>query len=375
VKVWRVEDNTSTSPLKQRFNLDGSATASTPTTVTRTLSGRNCLLGGLIDATFSCGASISETKAVVCSEKGDISLIDDNDGQHQLLKVAHTGFAVTCISVDASRKLIRIGGRLGSTKIMTFDELLTPSTPPSSPFEEDFNTTETLNGNLCAMSIIDGHVVTVDSRHAIKIMKDDSESGLVTPLAAHRGSVMGVRLLSKNNLNADFLSWDSVGNVLFWDLEGQCKGSFQIDLEQGGGGEEDVVNQCLVVRASAGGAFFVAGDKYGVLRILDTPNHTCSFLAKAHNSDIEDIAIYEGKTMTLVATSGRDRTVQLFKKMEDTWVLLQTMDEHTGSVTSVCFCDDGDKIISSSSDRTVQIRQIVSKEVSGQQVIAAIPIR
>ncbi|KAL5345865.1 hypothetical protein ACLOAV_008891 [Pseudogymnoascus australis] len=375
VKVWRVEDNTSSSPLKQRFNLDG--TASTPATVTRTLSGRNCLLGSLIDATFSCAASISETKAVVCSEKGHIALIDDNNDQNQLLKVAHVGFAVTCVSVDASRKLIRIGGRLGATKIITFDDLLTPTTPPSSPFEEDFNAaTEASNGNLCAMSIINGHVVTVDSRHAIKIMKDGSEeSGHVTPLTAHRGSVMGVRLLSPNSLSADFLSWDSAGNVIFWDLEGHCKGSFQVDLEQAGGGEEEVVNQCLVVRASDGGSFFVAGDKYGVIRILDAPKHTCSFVAKAHNSDVEDIAIFEGKTMTLLATSGRDRTVQLFKKMEDTWVLLQTMDEHTGSVTSVCFCDDGDKIISSSSDRTIQIRQIVTKEVGDQQVIAAIPIR
>lgn len=258
-------------------------------------------------------------------------------------------------------------------KTITFDDLLAPSTPPASPCEEDFNYSDMLIGNLCAMSVMDGCVVTIDSRHAIKIIKDGSDSPV--PFLAHRDSVLGVRLLGPNSIGADFFSWDSAGNVLFWDLEGQCKGSFQINLEQAGSGDEDVVNQCLAVRASVGGTFFVAGDKYGVLRILDTPDYACSFMAKAHNSDIEDIAIHEGKDMTLVATCGRDRTVQLFRKMNETWVLLQTMDEHTGSVGRVCFCDDGDKIMSSSSDRTIQIRQIVSREIGGQEVIAAIPIR
>jgi len=354
-------------------------TTSIPVTVTRTLPGRNCLLGSLVDSVFSCVTSISEKKAVICSEKGDICLIDDNDGQNQLLKVAHAGFAITCITVDVQQALIRLGGRSGATKIMTIDDLLKPSTPPASPCEEDFAASEqSTNGNICAISVIDGHVVMADSRHAIKIIKKDNpeNSEPAVPFTAHRDSVLGVRLLKQPNTRcADFFSWDSAGKVLFWDLEGHCKGSFQVELEQANGGDEDVINQCLVVRSSACGTFFVAGDKYGVLRVLDSPSHTCSFMAKAHNSDIEDIAIHEGKTMTLIATCGRDRTVQLFRKMTETWVLLQTMDEHTGSVGTVCFCDDGNMIMSSSSDRTIQIRQIASREINGQEIVAAIPVR
>lgn len=382
VKIWRVDDKQSTTPAKMKFASDGSPVpaATFPPTVTRMLSGRNCILGVMVDSLFTAVSAISETKAVICTEKGDICVTDGNDGQNQLVKIASTGFSISCVSVDEEKGIVRFGGRCGATKMMKLEELVLPSTPPASPCEEDFDTPELLspNGTICAMAVVDGYVVTADTRHAIKITKKDESmtSAPAVPYTAHCDPVMGVRLLSKpNKYDADFFSFDSAGKVLFWDLEGHCKGTFITELEQADGGGEDVENQCLIVRASACGTFFVAGDKYGVLRVISSPENTCTFMAKAHNSDIEDIAIHEGKDMTLIATCGRDRTIQLFKKNGDDWLLVQTMDEHTGSVGSICFSDDGEKIITSSSDRTIQIRQLVVRDVLGDQIIAAIPTR
>jgi WD40 repeat protein len=381
VKVWRIEDNPQTSPSKQRFTMDGLPFTPPPITVTRTLPGRNCILGSLVDSVFSCVASISNGKALICSDRGDICLLEDNDGQNQLIRVTHAGFGVTCIAVDREHQVIQIGGKAGMTKTMSFDDLLRPTTPPASPAELDFSNSEgqTSVGNLCAMAIIDGRVVAVDSCHAITISEtSDSTNFESSPisLTAHRDAVLGVRLISQpNKMAADFFSWDSMGKVLFWDLEGQSKGSLQIELEQCPLNEDEAPNQCLIVRSSVGATFFASGDKYGVLRIIDSSTQNQPFVTKAHNSDIEDIAIYEGKETTYIATAGRDRTVQLFQKVLDSWMLLQTMDEHAGSVGTICFSDDGDKIISSSADRTIQIRQIVSREVNGQNIVAAIPIR
>ncbi len=380
VKMWKVDDKQSASPAKQKFAADGAPITphTFPSTVTRMLSGRNCLLGTLVDSIFTAVASITDKKAVICTEKGDICIVDDNDVQNQLLKVASAGFSVSCVSVDDEKSQIRFGGRCGAMKVMEFEDLIAPTTPPPSPCDEDFDTNEpSVNGNICAMAVVDSYVVTADSRHAIKITKkDESSSEPLVPYTAHCDPVQGVRLLSlPNKFSADFFTWDSAGKVLFWDLEGRCQGTFTVELEQADGAPEDVINHCLAVRASSCGSFFVAGDKYGVLRIIDSSDNSCTFQAKAHNSDIEDIAIYEGKHMTLIATCGRDRTVQLFKKKADGWVFEQTMDEHTGSVNSISFCDDGAKLVTSSSDRTVVVRQVATRELDGVEVTAAVPIR
>ena len=362
-----------------KFNSDGSPITPSlyPSTVTRMLSGRNCILGVMVDSIFTAVSALSETKAVICTEKGDICVTDGNDGQNSLMKVANAGFSVSCVSVDQEKGTVRFGGRCGATRTMKLEELVTVTTPPASPCEEDFDNSDTTspNGNICAMAVVDDYVVTADSRHAIKITKKDQSmtSAPAVPYTAHCDPVMGVRLTSKpNNHDADFFTFDSAGKVLFWDLEGHCKGTFTTELEQADGGGEDVENQCLAVRASTSGNFFVTGDKYGVMRVVSSTDNTCTFLAKAHNSDIEDIAIHESKDRTLIATCGRDRTVQLFKKTGDEWMLVQTMDEHTGSVGSICFSDDGEKIITSASDRTVQIRQVITREDGD---IAALPIR
>ena len=116
----------------------------------------------------------------------------------------------------------------------------------------------------------------------------------------------------------------------------------------------------------------MAGDKYGVLKIINVKTRETVFCTKAHGSEILDIAIHEDGDKTLVASASRDRTVQLYKRMVE-WTLLQTLDEHTASVNGLVFCDGGEKLVSISSDRTCIVRQISTREIQGQSVMAAIP--
>lgn len=386
VKIWRVDDG-GISPTKQKFGLDGAPLPLAPVQATpKTLSGRNCVLGPLLlDMTFTCVATISENKAILCTDKGDICLLDDSEKQ-QLSRVGHLGFGATCCAIDMTCSRIRIGGRNGRIKTFDLYDLLNRSgTPsPSLPSEESplFRTVSTSPGptgygHLCAMAIIgDGDIVSVNSKHAIEISTPSDDDTVLIPKAfpftAHSDNVQGVKLLCQpNQKEAVFFTWSTCGTMLFWDLDGHCKGSMQVEMEQ----DDAAPNQCRVVRASKNADFFVSGDKYGVLRIIDGSSETLKFCTKAHGTEIQDIDIFESETSTFVASCGRDRTVQLYKKVETSWVLVQTMDEHTASVCCVSFCENGEKLVSTSTDRTIQVRQLATRHIGGQTLTAAFPLR
>lgn len=62
--------------------------------------------------------------------------------------------------------------------------------------------------------------------------------------------------------------------------------------------------------------------------------------------------------------------VQLFQKSGSTLQLIQTMDDHVGAVGQLLFMNDGEKLLSSSADRTVLIRERATREENGVTSIA-----
>jgi WD40 repeat protein len=330
-----------------------------------------------VEATFTAIAPISNHKAIVCTERGDICLLDDSEGQ-KLMKLTNTGFFVTCLAVDVESRRVRIGGRKGRVQSMSMDELLNLSPPESpKPFSESAS-----GPDLCAMGYAANSLVTVDSNNSIEISSPNSDAadlGVQKILSAHGDPVLGIGLLSPaNKMDAAFFTWSSNGIVVFWDLDGSSKGSVKVEVEQVSTGDEDPVNQCQIVRAAKNAAFLVTGDKYGVLRVLrivDPSSHECELETRAHMSDIQDIALYESENTTMIASCSRDRTVQLFRLLLGEWVLSQTLDDHSASVCSLFFAENGEKLISCSTDRTIHIRQLVKKDIGGQDVIGAVPLR
>ncbi|KAM3075246.1 hypothetical protein ACMFMG_007309 [Clarireedia jacksonii] len=376
IKVWRVEERCP-SP-KQKFALDGTPQPMPVQQTLKTLAGRNCLLGPLAEATFTCIAPFSDHRAIVCSEKGDVCLLDSNEGQ-KLLKVLGAGFPVTCVAINPETRQVRIGGRCGKIKAISLDSMLTPSTPPPSPLFNEGFTDETDSGHLCAMGYAGSEFITMDSRHFIEFSGPDTNSAAGDPrtslLPAHGDAVMGVKLLPANNLfDAAFLTWSADGSLVFWDAHGKSKSSIDIEVEQVST-DEDAQNQCQVVRVSKDVKFLVTGDRCGVLKMIDLTTKKCTFETRAHSSEIQDIIIHENGTSTLVATCGRDRTIQLFRRASDSLELVQTLDEHTAGVCGLFFAENGEKLVSCSVDRTIHIRQLVKRDGEGGDVLAAIPLR
>lgn len=62
--------------------------------------------------------------------------------------------------------------------------------------------------------------------------------------------------------------------------------------------------------------------------------------------------------------------MQLFQKNDAILQLIQTMDDHVGAVGQVLFMNDGERLLSSSADRTVLIRERATREEDGATCVA-----
>jgi WD40 repeat protein len=109
-------------------------------------------------------------------------------------------------------------------------------------------------------------------------------------------------------------------------------------------------------------------------RVIDGKTRECRYDVKAHGGEIMDIAIHGGT----IVSCARDRTAQVFVRDVDTgfWSLSQTLDDHTASVSRVLFLEDGKKLLSCSTDRTIVVRELCRREsIDGTITWAYIPIR
>lgn len=283
VKVWRTEEP-SPAPRSSKSRQTEASFLSSSTH--KTLPGRNCLLEALLDATFTSVIAVTPFKAIVASDRGDICLIDDTDGNQRFLKVADAGFPVTSLAVDVKGRL-HVAGSQGGLMTLRINEMIETLTPPPSPtprMESPTIMLTTGSQQLQAVAALENYIVTVDSQHSIRILRlcsadDDSLVGdVVQKLSAHGTSVLGVSPLTNPNLpDASFYTWSAEGSVLFWGQDGTCKESFQVDLDQIGSNEIEA-NELKTVNVSADASYLVTGDKYGILRYVPVLSQSCSIL-------------------------------------------------------------------------------------------------
>lgn len=378
IKLWTVTEPRSSSPTKQRQLNESNSFLAQPSP--KALSGRNCLLGRFIEATFSCVVGIDDDSAITCTDKGDICFLHAFDNP-KLVELTNTGFSITsaCVSPDAQK--IDIAGKDG--RFACYELSMVDGVPQLSPtqqlsFEEKHVHEE---GHVCAMGYAGDNFVTIDSKHVIKILENkdvDAETtpSWSTPFPAHGDAAMGVDVLKANNIfDAAFLTWSVRGSVVFWSLDGTSKASIDMQLAYLNLIDDTYINQCQVVKVDEKAETIISGDKFGTLKVLDTTSQECLFETRAHHSEIHGIALYEDQELTLMATCGRDRTIQMFQKLAGMWSLTQTLDEHSAAINDVLFAESGTKLISCSSDRTIHIRQLLRRESNTADILGAIPLR
>lgn len=394
VKVWRLPPSRPVSPTKTRLNIDGAGPSPNP--APKALSGRNCILGQLSDSTFSCARSISDQEGVVGSESGAICYLDDREGSQKLQFVAQVGFSITSLTVDFDRESIWLGGRGKKMQRLSFDTLRSSnSSVPMSPARREKIVVDkkSKTPTITCMGSLSSHLVTVEASREIHIypiegLRDEGEQEHGdTSMPAHRDPVLGIRRLDAQDFRASFFTWSRNGSVFFWDSFGRCLNFKTVALEQNCEAE-DVANELKVLRAPLDAGFFVSGDKYGVLRfvfirpssidpftdcycrIYSREPWECVNDVRAHGAEITDIAVHSTDDSCLIASAGRDRMVQLFQKSDSSVDLIQTMDDHVGAVNQLMFMNDGERLLSSSADRTILVRDRATRDEDGAMSVA-----
>ncbi|KAH9908136.1 WD domain-containing protein [Xylariomycetidae sp. FL2044] len=368
IKVWRVEEPQPTSPVKQKFIGE----LSSPAQPQRTLPGRNVLLGRLVEATFSCAAVIDETMAIICSETGDVCLLDDSGKQMKLSNILESGFLTTCVAIRDG--MVYIGGKSGDFISLDLKSFVKCSS-------SCLQTSTQSSVGLMALGFLGDNLVTIDVRRSIHIWKIgsgaialDPESSPI-PIPGHQEPVLGVDSLSRPNASdADFFSWSASGYVMLWDLDGRIKSSFQIPLDEAYYEDEpDLVNQLNLIQTTKDGKLFITGDKLGIVKVVELSTGECVASLKAHASDCQSITTYEDQNKLIIASCGRDRTAQLFHRTGNgDFVHFQTL-EFAARVAQVLI-PSANRIITCSLDRTLQIHDLVTKE-GDLDVMAAIPTK
>ncbi|GAO16555.1 hypothetical protein UVI_02023630 [Ustilaginoidea virens] len=366
VKVWKIEDGSSTSPTKPKLWAD--ATSSSPTSL-KPLPGRNMLLGHLLEATFSC-AAVDGNRLILCTESGDVCILDDDDRQMRLTRVMNLEFCITAITIRGNTAYV--GGRDGQFATLDVEGVM-------GGCATSLLTINQASAGVVALGFLAENLVTIDSNQSIDIWNSDYLPGQQAdalahiPIPGHGEPIMGVHALHRpNKVNASFLTWSASGNVTFWDLDGRIKLSFDVPMENMEPENELVlINQLTCARATKSAKLLVAADRQGIVRVLDVDSNTCVMDTKAHSSECLCISIFEEESSFLMACCGRDRTAQLFHRNSSGKIEhFQTL-EFAAKVVQVLIPTDN-RILTCSLDRTLQIHDIVSRE-GESDIIAAIP--
>jgi WD40 repeat protein len=379
VKVWRVDGAGTTPSTPNKLLSSFLPQQSAIKACHKILLGRNCLLGPLLEGTFTAVVAISDSKAIICSEAGDICLLDDSEGDQKITKISDAGFSVTALSLGPNNTIL-LAGKGGIVKSLELDVLLKKPTIEAVEPSAWSDPQAAESSYIVAMAPFGNRTVSVDTSRFIRLIQPSSSDAAGIPeialqLPAHGGSVLGVRPFhGSEELDANFFTWSADGSVLFWDTNGSCKHSISVELEQPENSDDGTLNELRVVRLCTNAAALVTGDRFGVLRFIDQKSGECQSSLRAHAGEITDIAVFE-QDGVFIASCGRDRTVQVFHQNAGSWDLLQTLDEHVGAVTGLLFTSNGRQLISCSTDRTVVVREALSRKESGQRVTAFMIVR
>lgn len=363
MKAWKVDDMQRPISPPKKIPVRDIGAADTQ----RTLPGRNVVLGSLLEASFTCAQNLDETHALFCSDGGDVCLLDDTSGQTKLTRVAELGYPITCCTQRGPVAVV--GGKDGQLVTLGVDSILALS--------PDLARGESGLAGLTVVGVVQDQLVTIDPERSIDIWEADSlptmsaQNLTRTRLAGQNDPILGIQpIASQEDDGPVFFTWSGAGKVLLWDLNGRLRKSFDVAVEDcSTGNDKEPLNQLCVVRADSHGRFFAAGDRVGMLRVVDHATGEPLLETKAHSSEIIHIAVHQDASKAIIATCGRDRTVQLYSQLPNgSFDLLQTL-EFPARVTNLALSPD-DKIITCSIDRNMQVHELVSKEDEPQSLAA-----
>ncbi|KAK5175067.1 uncharacterized protein LTR77_000204 [Saxophila tyrrhenica] len=374
VKCWRPADDVTTD----RPDSDSTSNTGTPRSKAtdfgnsilgsrhRVLPGKNSLLGDMIDANFVTALALTDDKAIVCADSGEICTLSDCHNAQTLTATAQVDFRITAASINDSGYLC-VAGPAGKRKDFSLEDLGSPSKAKAdrrqtiSPFKLSYSSALATT----AFAPLGDVIVELDSRRNIRLSRpDDQQDGNESTshqLAAHNETVLAVRNFGSDVMpSAAFLTASVNGSIRLWAQDGEHVAELSVPVETSSA-MYDVTNELKSITALSNGRHIAAGDKYGTLSLLEVSSRTVTCQVRSHTADVVDIASFERVGKQLIASASRDRTIQLFEYCEGRLDLLQTLEEHAAAVSGLLATQEGNLLLSCSTDRSVVVREAVSR--------------
>ncbi|CAG8496566.1 11199_t:CDS:10 [Acaulospora colombiana] len=112
------------------------------------------------------------------------------------------------------------------------------------------------------------------------------------------------------------------------------------------------------LRISPDGKLIASGDRGGNLRVHDLDTFDELTYQEAHDAEILTIEFTDGRipgAPYLIATASRDRILHVFD-INNNYQLIQTLDDHSSSITAIKFTNDGGRLISCGADKSIIFR-------------------
>jgi len=390
IKVWQVAEPIQPSPPKKsRFRASGTFPASPGGP--RPLQGRNCLLGPMVDATFTCITALDHHRAAVCTETGDLCVVEISPRAPEVKVLKHTDFPITSIAFRSTRGQLLLGSSRGLhpedlSALQQAGNTLssTKQTPPrsasrasqrSSSIRRSLGLWREQVASIVAVGSLTHHTVILDSQGNLQLDHTATDARVHgSPVfASHNEMIQGVQLLPPDAELGDFFTWSKTGELKFWSMSGTLFGQVKLDVDQPELDDENGENELKTVRFDRGSGVFLTGDRFGFLKTVRHADQEVTHAIRAHGAEITDIILDASRS--LVATASRDRMVQLFHIRSDQMELVQTMDDHVGVVSQVLFVQEAEKLLSCSSDRSVVIRDRVVRSVADVETAAYLTVK
>ncbi|XP_078389290.1 mitogen-activated protein kinase-binding protein 1-like isoform X2 [Cetorhinus maximus] len=123
------------------------------------------------------------------------------------------------------------------------------------------------------------------------------------------------------------------------------------------GGTLEIKSGIRVITISPDGQHLASGDRMGTLRIFDLQFLDELMKVEAHDSEILCLEYSKPETgMNLLATASRDRLIHILN-VDKQYNLVQTLDDHSSSITAVKFAANDDvKMVSCGADKSIYFR-------------------
>ena len=256
VKLWKTISTPPASPSKSGFDQP------------RTLLGRNCLLGILMESTFSCIAVVNDKTAVLCTDRGHICILEDTGRAPELRLLLRVEFSIRCTAISNDDQQLIVGGSRGIIQIIPFS--LYAEGGPVLATEHVRTLVSNELSEVTAIGLLHEKLVTIESNHTLGVYNTKritgglNIDGAANIIPSHGNSILGVKFICQTmNRPAGFFSWSIDGSIIVYSPEGISTRKLKVPLDQQ---DDEYINELRVLQMSQDSGHYISGDKVGILR-------------------------------------------------------------------------------------------------------------